>query len=270
MLTMHARRYHAETVALFESMDEADKANPDSWAYAHAIMSHMRDAMGVARWPRDEKAMRERLKHHFQLCGARSLVPAAAAAAACAHQEMPLELTPNHREQEGIAADAAAAAAAAEAEAGATAPAAQPEDAQPEDAAAKEEGYDSLVSDSESDEDEARRVSSLRGEAARLGGLAQQARQRQLPKWVPRAEFSRLRFKVLAEYCNIASWHRCRCCFLCSISEMSCPGGSTVCAVHRALELHAEMKGKGLELPAAEMLEIIEVCRPLLFLQVPP
>ena len=49
-------------------MDAADKANPDSWAYTHAIMSHVRDATGVFRWPRDEKAMRERLRHHFQLC----------------------------------------------------------------------------------------------------------------------------------------------------------------------------------------------------------
>ena len=114
------------------------------------------------------------------------------------------------------------------------------------------------MSDSGSDGEE--RAAGPRAEAAPLGDLAEQARQRQLPKWVPRSEFSRLRFKVLAETSNIASWHRC--CWLSFLQDVPSPPSlhNIALQMYRALELHAEMKRQGLELPAAEMLEIIEVC----------
>ena len=32
---------------------------------------------------------------------------------------------------------------------------------------------------------------------------------KELPSWVPRSEFSRLRFKMLSEFTNLDSWNRC-------------------------------------------------------------
>lgn len=58
-------------------------------------------------------------------------------------------------------------------------------------------------------------------------------------RWVPRQEYSRLRYMHLKGLANPESWQK-------------------------AIELHAEMNFKGLELPASEMLEFIEasVCFP--------
>ena len=64
------------------------------------------------------------------------------------------------------------------------------------------------------------------GEALKL------ARMKEL-RWIPRQEYSRLRYRHLKGLANPASWQK-------------------------AIELHAEMNSKGLELPASEMLEFIE------------
>ncbi len=64
------------------------------------------------------------------------------------------------------------------------------------------------------------------GEALKL------ARMKEL-RWIPRQEYSRLRYRHLKGLANPESWQK-------------------------AIELHAEMNSKGLELPASEMLEFIE------------
>ncbi len=63
-----ACRYHAEAVALFETMDSQMKLNPDSWAYAHTVMSYVKDATGLFRRPQTEAAMRNALRATFHQC----------------------------------------------------------------------------------------------------------------------------------------------------------------------------------------------------------
>lgn len=55
-------------------------------------------------------------------------------------------------------------------------------------------------------------------------------------RWVPREQYSKLRYEYLRGLANPDSWQR-------------------------AIELHREMVQEGLELPAKEILEFIEVCQ---------
>ena len=182
-------RCHVEAVALFERMDEEAKTDPDSWAYTHVVMSHVKDGMGAFRWPRTEAALRERLKHHFTLCAARPRpgLQHAFAGLRNAHASSRLWRAPC-REQQGIAADRAAAAAGGTAgeHPGAAEPAAS--------------SYDEPLLEAELIAEEEH--------AGQEKDLNANGQPKQLPKWVPVSEFSRLRFKVLAEYANLDSWNR--------------------------------------------------------------
>ena len=55
-------------MALFESMDAEMKLNPDSWAYAHTVMSYVKDATGLFRRPQTEAALRKALRATFHEC----------------------------------------------------------------------------------------------------------------------------------------------------------------------------------------------------------
>ncbi|CAL5224930.1 g7699 [Coccomyxa viridis] len=64
-------------------------------------------------------------------------------------------------------------------------------------------------------------------------GQAEFANRISLPKWVPRSDYSRLRFQVLAQCASLDSWQK-------------------------ALAYHKEMNSHGMELPPSELIEFVE------------
>lgn len=49
-------------------MDSKVKLDPDSWAYAHTVMSYMKDATGLFRRPQSDGALRKALRATFHEC----------------------------------------------------------------------------------------------------------------------------------------------------------------------------------------------------------
>jgi len=54
-------------VRLFESIPPEERENPASWAYTHIIMSYIKDATGIFRWPKSEAELRDAIKHQWAL-----------------------------------------------------------------------------------------------------------------------------------------------------------------------------------------------------------
>ena len=58
-------RCHKDCIELFESLPPEAKEHPDSWAYVHMVMSYIKDAMGIMRWPKSEKAVKQRIQEIY-------------------------------------------------------------------------------------------------------------------------------------------------------------------------------------------------------------
>ncbi|CAK0787738.1 hypothetical protein CVIRNUC_010960 [Coccomyxa viridis] len=56
---------HKECLELFESLPPEAKLHSDSWAYVHMVMSYIKDAMGIMRWPKSEKAVKQRIQEIY-------------------------------------------------------------------------------------------------------------------------------------------------------------------------------------------------------------
>ncbi|CAL8461625.1 g1156 [Coccomyxa elongata] len=238
---------HEAVVELFERMPMEIKENPQSWAYTHTVMSYIKDATGIFRWPRSEKELRNALKVQWS-----RLLNEKHAAQGASQQSAP-DQVPSESEQataaeapeQATAAELPELAAAADAPdqlAAADAPGENVVHLSRSDDDISSSSEDDDVSDGDNSDDDsdydetqpekARAKQHARGLKGPAGEALKLARIKDL-RWVPRQEYSRLRYMHLKGLANPESWQK-------------------------AIELHAEMNSKGLELPASEMLEFIE------------
>ncbi|KAK9909736.1 hypothetical protein WJX75_006740 [Coccomyxa subellipsoidea] len=276
---------HEAVVELFESIPQADKEIPTSWAYTHTIISYIKDATGIFRWPTSEVELRRALKSEWtkflkekhEARRAREAAEAASAASAAAPEQAtvtvpdqeaaskPQQELSSEPDQETssepelatvIVPDEALASAPEQAMTGEPDQAtnwdtrgnASGEDSSSEDDD-DEGGFDDVssnISSDDSSDDESDDVS----EPTRDDVLFQHQWSSNTPLLGPAGEALKLARMREVKWVPREAYSKLRYQYLKGLANRD--------SWERAIALHAEMNQKGLELPASELLEFIE------------